>query len=118
VTVISGRGRSFATGKLLSESHGESSSHEPAHGKSSGRRLTLLTIVMLGFAALTWGVSLFGRGTTGLSNTAGNITLIFIPAWVTLTVLTVIISMWFAKFILTAEKSRDAETVQPGSHSH
>lgn len=81
--------------------------------KSSPRRLTLITIVMLGFAALTWGVSLFSRGATTISSTGTNFTFVFIPAWVTLTIATVIVSMWFAKNLLEAEKYRDSETAAP-----
>lgn len=65
---------------------------------------------MVGFAALTWGPSLWSR----------NIQEMFIPAWLTLTIATVVISMWFARYILTAEKYRDSEA--PGqplpAHSH
>jgi hypothetical protein len=103
--------------KVLSDSHGESASHgkETSHeahgkGKSSSKRLLLTTVIMVGFAALTWGPSLLSR----------NVQAMFIPAWLTLTVGTVVISMWFGKYILTAEKYRDSETVPqaPSGHSH
>ncbi|HYW85004.1 MAG TPA: hypothetical protein VFB30_17205 [Spirochaetia bacterium] len=79
----------------------------------------LITIIMVGFAALAFLPSLFSRGGTGVSNTAGDLPNIFIPIWLTLTIATVIISMWFAKFIMTAEKYRDSETSPAApSHSH
>jgi uncharacterized membrane protein YbhN (UPF0104 family) len=70
----------------------------------------LITIIMVGFAVLTWGPSLFSR----------NYAQAFIPAWITLTIATVIISMWFAKNLLEAEKYRDSETASPAgpAHSH
>jgi hypothetical protein len=45
-----------------------------------------------------------------------NVQAIFIPAWLTLTIGTVVISMWFAKNLLTAEKYRDSETAPVHSH--
>lgn len=78
--------------------------------KSSPRRLVLLTVIMLGFAALSFLPALFSRGATGLSSTGTNSPDIFIPVWITLTVATVIISMWFAKFLIEAERNRDAES--------
>jgi hypothetical protein len=100
-------------------------SHDASHGmepssKSSPRRLMFLTIIMIGFAALSWGVSLFSRGATRVSATGTNLPNIFIPAWLTLTIATVIISMWFAKYLLEAERNRDSETapqLEP-AHSH
>jgi len=99
---------------------GPDASHGGGAKKSSPRRLTLLTIVMVGFAALTWGVSLFSRGATATSSTGTNFNFVFIPAWVTLTIATVIVSMWFAKNLLEAERYRDSETAAPAgpSHSH
>jgi hypothetical protein len=49
-----------------------------------------------------------------------NVQAIFIPAWLTLTIGTVVISMWFAKNLLTAEKYRDSETAPEAApvHSH
>ncbi len=76
--------------------------------KSSARRLLLVTIIMLGFALLTWGPSLFSR----------NVEEMFIPAWLTLTIATVVISMWFARYLLTAEKYRDSETAPHGAPAH
>ena len=102
-------------------SEGGTQTHQVAHGsagKSSKRRLVLITIIMLGFAVLTWGVALTSRGTTGIGGTGSNITLIFIPAWLTLTIVVVIISFWFAKFLLTAERYRDSETPAPTPSSH
>ena len=96
------------------ESHGErgDDGHEASHAdpkpKPSSRRLMLLTIIMVGFAALTWGPSLLSRSTQA----------IFIPVWLTLTIGTEVISMWFAKNILTAEKYRDSETAPQGSPAH
>ena len=79
------------------------------HGRSSARRLMLVTVVMLGFALLTWGPALFSRSRAA----------VFLPAWVTLTVSTVVVSMWFARYILTAEKNRDSETAPAApAHSH
>jgi len=77
-------------------------------GKSSPRRLILLTVIMLGFAALTWGPSLWSR----------NFQTVFIPAWLTLTIATCAISMWFARSLLTAEKHRDSETAPEASPPH
>ena len=68
----------------------------------------LITVIMVGFAALTWGPSLLSRNAEEM----------FIPAWLTLTVATVVISMWFAKYLLTAEKSRDSETAPQGAPAH
>jgi len=100
----------------LKESHAEGGNdgHETPHAeptpKSSPRRLVLLTVIMVGFAALTWGPSLLSRSAQA----------IFIPAWLTLTIGTVVISMWFAKNLLTAEKYRDSETAPEAApvHSH
>ncbi len=88
------------------------------HGarRSSPRRLALLTIIMVGFAAASFLPSLFSRGTTGLTSTATNLSGFFIPIWLSLTIVTVIISMWFAKFLLEAERNRDSETQAPPSH--
>ena len=95
----------------------QDSSHG-AGGKSS-RRLLIITVIMVGFAVLTWGVALFSDRSTAVSATSFNRTDIFIPAWLTLTIATVIISMWFARFIMTAEKYRDSETSPAApSHSH
>ncbi len=77
----------------------------PGPSKSSTRRLVLVTVIMVGFAALTWGPSLLSRNAQAL----------FIPAWLTLTIATVVISMWFAKRLLTAEKNRDSETAPHSS---
>jgi hypothetical protein len=80
----------------------------------------MVTIVMLGFAFLTFAPALFSRGATGRS-TGTNLPDIFIPIWLTLTIGTVVISMWFTRAILIAEKSRDSETVTPSpapTHSH
>jgi hypothetical protein len=68
----------------------------------------LLTIIMLGFAGLTFLPSLFSR----------HVYDIFIPVWLTLTILTVIISMWFTRYIMTYEKYRDSETVNPVAPAH
>lgn len=99
----------------MSESHGEGGSHpkDMTHSatggkKSSPRRLILLTVIMVGFAALTWGPSLFSR----------NVQEMFIPAWITLTIATVVISMWFTKKFLEAERYRDNETLPQGAPSH
>jgi hypothetical protein len=74
---------------------------------------------MLGFTVLTWGVALFTNRSTAVAATGLNRTDIFIPAWLTLTIATVIISMWFARFLMTAEKYRDSETAPAApSHSH
>jgi Na+/proline symporter len=43
---------------------------------------------------------------------------VFIPVWLTLTIGTVIISMWFAKYLMTYEKNRDAETPGPSAPAH
>ena len=101
--------------ELLAESHGESGNDGreapqggPRPSKPSPRRLVLLTIIMVGFAALTWGPSLLSR----------NVPAMFIPAWLTLTIATVVISMWFAKYLLTAEKYRDSETAPQGAPAH
>ena len=67
--------------------------------KSSSRRLALTIVIMIGFVALTTGPSLFSR----------NMAQVFIPAWLTLTVVTVAISMWFAKNLIEAEKYRDPD---------
>ena len=45
-----------------------------------------------------------------------NVQALFIPAWLTLTIATVVISMWFAKYLLTAEKYRDSEGAPVHSH--
>ncbi len=87
-------------------------------GRPSPRRLLLIAVIMLGFALLTWGVSLFLKGPTTVSSTGTNWPLIFIPAWLTLTISTVVISFWFAKRILTAEKYRDSESPPQGGQSH
>jgi hypothetical protein len=97
--------------------------HDASHGgggKSSPRRLLVLTVIMLGFAAALFVPSLFWRGAgTGVSNTATDLPNIFIPVWLSLTIATVVISMWFARFIMTAEKYRDSETTPAApSHSH
>jgi hypothetical protein len=64
---------------------------------------------MVGFAVLTWGPVLFTR-TKGAT---------FIPAWLTLTIATVVISMWFTRYMLTYEKYRDSEAAPaPPAHSH
>jgi hypothetical protein len=111
--VISGSQRRVESG-ALTESHEESAStgHDAPNGgsasKSSPRRLVLLTVIMVGFAVLTWGPSLVSR----------NAQAIFIPAWLTLTISTVVISMWFAKYLLTAEKNRDSETAPQGAPAH
>lgn len=68
---------------------------------------------MVGFAAASFLPSLFSRGGTGLSSTGTNFTLLFIPVWLTLTIGTVIISMWFTKFLIEAERNRDAESATP-----
>jgi len=109
----------------LSYSHGNENKGEVSHGvdgkgRSSPIRLLLLAVVMVGFAVLTWGTALFFRGGTGIRSTGTNITLIFIPAWLTLTIATVVISMWFTKRLMEAERSRDNETVPEGAppHSH
>lgn len=78
----------------------------------------MLAVVMVGFAVLTWGVALFLRGKTGIDSTGTNYTLIFIPAWLTLTIATVAVSFWFTKRMLTAEKYRDSENAPPQAHSH
>ena len=70
---------------------------------------------MLGFAVLTWGVALFSNRSTGVSATSLDRADIFIPAWLTLTIGTVVISMWFAKYLMTAEKYRDSETAPAAS---
>ncbi len=107
----------------MSDSHGgtgtqgQDTSHSAAASKSSPRRLVILTLVMLGFAAASFLPSLFSRGGTGVSNTAGNLPDLFIPIWLSLTIATVIISMWFTKFLMTAEKYRDSESPSP-PHSH
>ena len=115
--VISGWGRwvEIREERPLTESHGEggSSGNEMSHDspgsrKSSPRRLVLLTVIMVGFAALTWGPSLLSRNAQAL----------FIPAWLTLTIATVAISMWFAKYLLTAEKHRDSEAAPQGAPPH
>ena len=105
---------------------GQSDGKQPAasygadSGKESPRRLIIVTIIMVGFALLTFAPALFSRGATGL-NTGTNLPDIFIPVWLTLTIATVVISLWFARYILIAEKARDSETVTPSpapSHSH
>jgi hypothetical protein len=63
---------------------------------------------MLGFAALAFLPSLFSR----------HVHDIFIPVWLTLTISTVIISMWFTRYIMTYEKYRDSETVSPTAPAH
>ena len=98
----------------MSDSHGESgsggqdTSHAAGGRKSSSRRLILITVIMVGFAALTWGPSLFSRNAQEM----------FIPAWITLTIATVVISMWFAKNLLEAERYRDSETAPQGASAH
>jgi hypothetical protein len=108
-------GDSMRRKTALSDSQGESGTpgHDTSHGtggakKSSSRRLMLLTIIMVGFAALTFLPSLFQRSTQE----------IFIPVWLTLTIATVIISMWFAKYLMTYEKYRDSETATPAAPVH
>jgi hypothetical protein len=109
---------------VLSETHDEGAGHgqEASHGanasRSTPRRLVLITIIMLGFAALTFLPALFSRGGTGITSTGTNITEIFIPIWITLTISTVVISMWFARFLMTAEKYRDSETAPQGAPAH
>jgi hypothetical protein len=76
--------------------------------KSSSRRLLLTTTIMIGFAALTWGPSLFSR----------NVHAIFIPAFLTLTIATLVVCMWFTRYMLTAEKYRDSETAPQGAPAH
>lgn len=73
---------------------------------------------MVGFAVLTWGVALSSRGRTGLSGTGSDLPQIFIPVWLTLTIATVIISFWFTKFLMTAERYRDSETATPAAPAH
>ena len=75
----------------------------------------LITIIMVGFAALTWGPALFARAGTGLGGTSINFPSIFIPVWLTLTIGTVIISMWFTKRLMEYEKDRDYETAPQGA---
>jgi hypothetical protein len=112
----------------LADAHNEGQSdgkqaaapYEAGQGKSSPRRLIIVTIIMLGFAFLTFAPALFSRGATGLRSTGTNLPNIFIPVWLTLTIGTLVISLWFARYILIAEKSRDSETVTPSpapSHS-
>ncbi len=107
----------------LSDSHGgtgtqgQGTSHGSGEARKSPRRLVLLTLVMLGFAAASFLPSLFSRGGTGVSNTSGDLPNLFIPIWLTLTIATVVISMWFTKFLMTAEKYRDSESPSP-PHSH
>jgi hypothetical protein len=86
--------------------------------KSSPRRLVLLTIIMVGFAALSFLPSLFSRGGTGTTSTGTNLPDVFIPVWLTLTIATVVISMWFTRYILTYEKYRDSETPSPAAPAH
>ena len=112
--------------ELLSDSHSENgtkmedtSSGYGGPSKSSPKRLILLTVVMVGFAALTWGASLFSRGAgTGVGATAFDLPNIFIPVWITLTIATVIISMWFAKRLMEAEKFRDHEPAPAPAPAH
>lgn len=66
---------------------------------------------MVGFAALTWGPALFTRGATASGRTGLDMPNVFIPVWLTLTIATVIISMWFTKRLMEYEKFRDSETV-------
>ncbi|HEV2390244.1 MAG TPA: hypothetical protein VGS04_05920 [Nitrososphaerales archaeon] len=101
----------------MPDSHGDAQAQDGSHAsdeiekKSSPRRLLLITVIMLGFAAASFLPSLFSRGAgTGVSDTASNLPDIFIPIWLTLTIGTVVISFWFVKFIMTAERYRDSET--------
>jgi uncharacterized membrane protein len=103
----------------LAESHAEKKDGGGAYSgkqRSSPRRLIVITIIMFGFAALSFLPSLF-RGGTGF-NTGYNITTIFIPVWLTLTISTVVISMWFTRYLMTAEKYRDAEAVSASGSEH
>jgi hypothetical protein len=92
--------------------------HSRRAGKSSPIRLLLIAVVLVGFAFGSWGLSLFFRGATNVKETGKNFPEIFIPVWVGMTITTVVVSFWFAKRILTAEKSRDSETVSPASPAH
>ena len=88
----------------------------PAYkGKASARRLLLLAVIMVGWAFLTFGPALFSRVGTGIGSTSANLTVVFIPIWLSLTIGTVVISMWFAKRLMEAERDRDAETMPRGS---
>ena len=105
--------------KRLSHSH-EGGSHEhETKGKSSRLRLLLLAIIMLGIAGLAWGPTLFGRGPPGgAEHTATDISLIFIPAWLIMTVGVVAVSFYFSKKLLESEADRDNETVSPPTPAH
>jgi choline-glycine betaine transporter len=76
--------------------------------KSSSRRLLLVTITMVGFAALTWGPSLFSR----------NVKAMFIPAFLSFTIVMLVICFWFTKKLMTYEKYRDSETAPQGAPAH
>jgi hypothetical protein len=93
----------FESGSKAQETHGA-----PKASKSSSRRLLVVSLVMVGFAATAWGPALFQR----------NVHDIFIPVWLTLTIATVIISFWFTKRIMTYESYRDSETVPPVAPAH
>ncbi|HVC27763.1 MAG TPA: hypothetical protein VND40_06335 [Nitrososphaerales archaeon] len=104
----------------MSDSHGGSGmqGQDTSHGtgapsRSSHRRLVLVTIIMVGFAGLSFLPALFSRGGTGVSSTGSDMPNIFIPVWLTLTIATVVISMWFTKFLMTYEKYRDSESPHP-----
>jgi len=89
--------------------------HDASQGpvkKSSPKRLTLILFIMLSVAALAWLPTLFSRGPPGgAAHTGSDITLIFIPAWLTLTIAVCVISLYFFKTLVDAEKSRDSEEI-------
>ena len=102
----------------MSDSHGGSASHGSAGQKSSPKRLIIITVVMLGIAALSFLPALFGRVTDSTA-TGYDFSALFIPVWLTLTIVVVIIAFWAFRSLITLEKYRDSETppVEP-SHSH
>lgn len=67
---------------------------------------------MIGVAAGAWLPSLFLRGGgMGVHDTAADASYWFIPFWMVLTIGVCVISFYFTKYLMTAEKHRDSETV-------
>jgi flagellar basal body-associated protein FliL len=98
---------------------GHDASHAPERKRSS-KRLVVVFLIMLAVAVLAWVPSLFSRGPTygGTAHTGSDFTLIFIPAWITLTVGVCFISLYFFKYLVDAEKARDSEPVTGRAPAH
>ncbi|MDG7006489.1 MAG: hypothetical protein JRM86_06090 [Nitrososphaerota archaeon] len=97
----------------MTDSHGQA-----AGKKSSGSRLVKILLIMLAVAVLAFIPPLFSRGGTGIGSTSSNITPLFIPVWLTLTVGVVVICFYFFKDLVTAERYRDRESPDPSGSSH